>query len=118
MRHRVKSSRLNRPKDQLRSLLANMTVSVILYEKIKTTQAKAKLVRSMVDQMITIAKKKEPLQAVRALNQVLPDANAVKKLLQELKIRYKDRPSGFTRTTKIGFRVGDAAPMAQLELIQ
>ncbi len=118
MRHRVKSKRLNRPKDQLYSMLANLTVSVILYEKIKTTQAKAKLVRSMVDKMITIAKKKEPIQAVRALNQALPDPNAVKKLLQELKVRYKDRPSGFTRTTKIGFRVGDAAPMARIELIQ
>ena len=117
MRHRVNSTRLNRPKDHLNSMLANLTVSVILYEKVKTTAPKAKLVRSMIDKMITIAKGKNLPLALRRLNQILPDKNAAKKLTQELRTRYTDRTSGFTRMHKIGYRAGDAATMVELSLV-
>ncbi|MFH1012863.1 MAG: 50S ribosomal protein L17 [Candidatus Peregrinibacteria bacterium] len=117
MRHRVKTERLNRNPAHLNALLRNMATSLILYEKIKTTEARAKLVRVVVEKAITMVKKKDLSSAMRELNQFFPDKNASKKLTRELKDRYKDRPSGFTRVVKLGFRTGDAAPVVQLELV-
>ena len=117
MRHRVKSTRLNRNKAHLDSMLRNLATSIILYEKVKTTNAKAKLVKSIVDKLVTTAKKNSPVNAMRKLNSYLPDKNASKKLVRELAERYKDRPSGFVRLTHLGPRAGDAAPMVQIELV-
>ncbi|PIZ71237.1 50S ribosomal protein L17 [Candidatus Peregrinibacteria bacterium CG_4_10_14_0_2_um_filter_43_11] len=117
MRHQVKSTRINRKANHLNAMLRNLATSVILYEKVKTTEAKAKLVRPLVEKMITFAKKKELSTAIRELNQFFLDENATKKVTQELLERYKDRNSGFLRLTHKGFRAGDSARIMQIELI-
>jgi len=117
MRHAVKSKRINRNEAHLDAMLRNLVTSIILYEKVKTTRAKAKVVRPLVEKVISTARKKTPMQAMRTLNRYLPDENAAKKLVKELKERYKDRSSGFVRLTPLGFRAGDAAPMVQIELV-
>ena len=117
MRHAVKSKRLNRDGAHLDSMLRNLTTSIILYEKVKTTRSKAKLVKPIVEKLITKTKKASTMQAMRTLNAYLPDKNASKKLVRELKDRYKDRSSGFVRMTNLCFRAGDAAPMVIIELV-
>ncbi|MBU1017841.1 50S ribosomal protein L17 [Patescibacteria group bacterium] len=117
MRHAVKSTRINRDEAHLNAMLKNLVTSVVLYEKVKTTRAKAKLVKPLIEKVITTARKQTPMQAMRTLNSYLPDKNASKKLVNELKDRYKDRPSGFVRLTHLGFRAGDAASMVQIELV-
>lgn len=117
MRHRSKSKRVNRHSAHLNAMLKNLATSIILYEKVKTTEAKAKLVKPVVEKLISKAKKDSAMNAYRALNAYLPDKNASKKLMEELNKRYKDRDSGYVRLTKMGFRAGDAAPMVQIELV-
>lgn len=117
MRHRVKSTRLNRDRAHLDSMLKNMATSVILYEKVKTTKPKAKLVKPQIERIISMAKKTEPFNAMRRMNSYFSDENASKKVMNELLKRYKDRPSGFVRITALGHRPGDAAPMVQIELV-
>lgn len=98
-------------------MLRNLATSVILYEKVKTTQAKAKMVRPVIEKIITAAKGQSTMNAMRQLNAYLSDKNASKKVAQELLDRYKDRKSGFVRLTNLGFRAGDSAPMVQIELV-
>ena len=117
MRHRVKSKRINRDEAHLDSMLSNLSTSIILYEKVKTTQAKAKMVKPIIEKLITTAKKKPLPNTMRYLNAYFLDKNASKKLVQELLERYKDRNSGFVRLTNMGFRAGDSAPMVQIELV-
>lgn len=117
MRHQVKSKRANRNKAHLDSMLRNLATSIILYEKVKTTKAKAKLVVPIVEKLITKSKKSSTMNAMRYLNAYFLDKNASKKLVRELLDRYKERGSGFVRLTNLGFRAGDAAPMVQIELI-
>ncbi len=117
MRHRVKSTRLNRDSAHLDSMLRNMATSIVLYEKVKTTQSKAKLVKPIVEKLITKAKKQSLPVAMRTFNAYLTDKNASKKLARELAERFKDRSSGYLRVTPIGFRAGDSAPMVQIELV-
>ncbi len=117
MRHQVKSKRLNRNEAHLDSMLRNLATSIILYEKVKTTKAKAKIIKPIVEKLITSAKKSSGMNTYRRLNAYLLDKNASKKLVRELLDRYKDRNSGFVRLTNLGFRAGDAAPMVQIELI-
>jgi large subunit ribosomal protein L17 len=94
----------------------NLATSIILYEKVKTTQSKAKLVKSVLEKMISKAKTQDLPLATRTLNHYLLDKNATKKLTRELLDRYKDKNSGFIRITPLGFRAGDSAPMVQIEL--
>ena len=117
MRHRVKTTRLNRDKAHLDSMLRNLATTIILYEKVKTTQSKAKAVKPIVDRLITGAKKQSLPVAMRTLNAYLMDKNASKKLIRELLKRYEKRDSGFLRLIPLGYRVGDSAPMVQIELI-
>jgi len=117
MRHRVKSKRLNRDEAHLDAMTRNLATSIILYEKVKTTQPKAKLVKPIIEKLITKAKKQELPVATRSLNSYLLDKNATKKLIRELLDRYKDRSSGFLRITPLGYRAGDAASMVQIELV-
>ena len=97
-------------------MLRNLASSVIMYEKVKTTKAKAKVVRSVVEKAIT-ASKKGDLTARRKLLEILPQKMAVKKLMEVLGKRYKDKKGGYTRIIKIGHRQGDGAEMAQIELV-
>ena len=122
MRHRVKKVKLGREADHRNALLKNLATSIILHEKIKTTKAKAKAVVPKVEKMITLARavetgKKTKREVIRALEGQLFDENASRKLMEELAVRYKDRNSGFTRMTNLGFRAGDASSMVQIELI-
>lgn len=121
MRHRVKSVRLNRPQHQLKALVRNIVTSLILFEKIETTRDKAKFARGLVDRIITQAKKKvaqgDSMNAIRYMQQYLFDKNASKKVIEELVVRYKDRPSGFTRIVNTRIRGGDAAQLVQFQLV-
>ena len=117
MRHRVKSTRLNRERSHLDAMTRNLATSIILYEKVKTTEGKAKLIKPIVEKLITKAKKQDLPAAMRTLNAFLNDKNASKKLTRELVERYKERNSGYLRVTPLGFRAGDAAPMVQIELV-
>jgi large subunit ribosomal protein L17 len=99
------------------SMLGNLAVSIIRYERIKTTEAKAKEVRGLVDGMITLAKRGD-LHARRQLVSKMPhEPLIVDKLMGEIAEKYADRPSGFTRIVKLGQRSGDAASMVQIELV-
>lgn len=116
MRHRIKGKTLGRKKEPREMMLKNLTSSVLIYEKVKTTVTKAKIIKSNVDKAISIAKKND-LTARRKLIELLPQKNAIKKSMEILGQRYADRQGGYTRITKIGARQGDGAEMALIELI-
>jgi large subunit ribosomal protein L17 len=98
-------------------MLDNLAVSVLRFEKVRTTEAKAKEVRGRVDHMITLAKRGD-LSARRQLVAQMPDEPLiVDKLMSELATKYADRASGYTRIVKIGPRLGDAAAIVQIELV-
>ena len=117
MRHLNSKTIFSRPKGEREMMLRNLASSVIIYEKVKTTATKAKVVRSLVEKIITISKKGD-LNARRRVISLLPQKNAVKKSFEVLSKRYADRSSGFTRLTKLQNRQGDGAPIIQIELIQ
>ena len=93
-----------------------MATSLVLYEKIETTEAKAKVLRPYVEKMITLGKK-NTLHARRQLLAKLYLESAVKKMLDELSPRYKERKGGYLRIVKLGFRQGDAAKMVKIEFV-
>jgi len=97
-------------------MLANMTVSLMLHEKIKTTEAKAKAVRRVAEKLITLGKRGS-LHARRLAMSRFHDHEAIKKVFDNLALRYADRKGGYTRITKISNRIGDGAPMAVIELV-
>jgi large subunit ribosomal protein L17 len=116
MRHRHGLRKLNRTSEHRLAMLRNMSVSLLTHEAIKTTLPKAKELRRVVEPLITLAK--EPTLANKRLAfSRLRDRDAVVKLFDELGPRYKARPGGYTRVLKMGFRVGDNAPMAFVELV-
>lgn len=116
MRHRMSGRKLNRTKSHRRALFANLAVALLTHEQIKTTLPKAKDLRRVADKMITLGKRGD-LHARRQALATLRDEAAVKKLFDVLGPRYQDRPGGYTRVLKAGFRHGDAAPMAFIELV-
>ena len=116
MRHRNKGRKLGRLKAPRTHLLKNLAQSIILYEKVRTTEAKAKEVRSVVERLITAGKKPD-VSTRRLLLRRVPTESAVKKLIEVLGPRYKNRNGGYTRITKIGQRQGDAAKMVMIELV-
>lgn len=117
MRHKIKKIRLTTDKSHRTALLRNLAMSVIIYEKVKTTNAKAKMVQPFIDKLINIAKKKEKREAIREIERLLQHENSSKKIMEVLVEKYKDRPSGYTRMTKLGYRNGDNAPVVQIELV-
>lgn len=116
MRHRNTGKILDRKIGPRTALLRSLVTSVILLEKVKTTKAKAKAVKPLIERMITIGKAGD-LTARRQLAQTLYGTNAVKKVMEALAPRYKDRKGGYTRLTNLGRREGDSAEMVQLELV-
>ncbi len=117
MPHQIAGRRLGRAGDHRRHMLANLAVAVLRYERVKTTEAKAKEVRGLVDGFITTAKRGD-LSARRSLAADLPhEPLIVEKLMGELADKYAERASGFTRILKIGPRLGDAAPIVLIELV-
>jgi large subunit ribosomal protein L17 len=117
MPHRTAGRKLSRTSSHRLSMLSNLAVAVLRYERVKTTEAKAKEVRGIVDGMITTAKRGD-LSARRQLVSRLPhEPLIIEKLMGELSEKYADRSSGYTRITRIGERLGDAAPLVQIELV-
>ncbi|MDD4995504.1 MAG: 50S ribosomal protein L17 [Patescibacteria group bacterium] len=117
MRHRVKNKTLDRKKAPREALLRNLVSSLILYEKVKTTKAKARVIKPLVDKMITLGKH-GTLASRRQAHKFFYIENPVKKIFEDLAVRYKDRNGGYTRMTKLGFRKGDSAEIVQIELIK
>ena len=117
MPHRVAGRKLSRTHAHRMSMLGNLAVSVLRYEKIQTTEAKAKEVRGVVDGMITLAKRGDLHARRQLVSRMPPEPLIVDKLMTEIAEKYADRASGFTRIVKIGQRAGDAAPMVQIELV-
>ncbi len=116
MRHRNSGRKLNRTAEHRRALFANMAAALIKHEQIVTTLPKAKELRSVVDRFITLAKRGD-LHARRIAASRLRDEDMVKKLFETLGPRYENRNGGYTRVLKAGFRYGDSAPLAVIELV-
>jgi large subunit ribosomal protein L17 len=116
MRHGHGLRKLNRTSSHRLAMLRNMMNSLIEHEVIKTTVPKAKELRRVVEPMITLSKESTVANMRLAFDR-LRDRNSVTKLFGELGPRYKARPGGYTRILKMGFRVGDNAPMALVELV-
>ena len=116
MRHRLGLRKLNRTSAHRLAMLRNMTVSLLRHETIKTTLPKAKELRPIVEKLITLAKRGDLHARRQAAAQLKQDA-VVAKLFEVLGPRYKDRQGGYVRVLKAGFRYGDMAPMAIIELV-
>ncbi len=116
MRHAHGHRKLNRTASHRRAMFANMAASLIKHEQIVTTLPKAKELRRIADRLITLGKKGGLHRRRQAIAQTR-DESAAKKLFDVLADRYKDRPGGYTRVLKAGFRYGDSAPMAVIELV-
>ena len=116
MRHGHGLRKLNRTSEHRLAMLQNMMNSLLTHEAIKTTVPKAKELRRVVEPMITLAKEDSVANRRLAFNR-LRDRDVVTKLFNELGPRFKARPGGYTRILKCGFRVGDNAPMAFVELV-
>lgn len=116
MRHKLKGRKLNRTSSHRAAMFANMAVSLIMNEQIKTTVPKAKELRPYVEILVTKARKNN-LAVRREIISKIKDKGAVEKLMSVLANRYKERPGGYTRIVKAGFRYGDAAPVAYIEFV-
>ena len=116
MRHRNGARKLNRTSSHRKAMFSNMAVSLLIHEQIKTTLPKAKELRRVADKMITLGKR-GTLHTRRQAFSYLRDDTAVSKLFGALAQRYKERGGGYTRVLKAGFRYGDNAPMAFIELV-
>jgi len=116
MRHGLGLRKLNRTSEHRLAMLRNMMNSLIEHEVIKTTLPKAKELRSVIEPMITLAKEATLANRRLAFDR-LRDRGSVTKLFADLGPRFKTRPGGYTRILKMGFRVGDNAPMALVELV-
>ena len=116
MRHGTSGRKFNRTSSHRKAMFANMAVALIKHEQIKTTLPKAKDLRRVVDRLITLGKRGD-LHARRQALTVLRDTKIAAKLFDDLAPRYKDRPGGYTRVIKAGFRYGDMAPMGIIELV-
>jgi large subunit ribosomal protein L17 len=115
--HRIDGRKLSRKQGPRLALYRNLTVSVLRYERVKTTEAKAKEVRGRVERMITLAKRGD-LAARRAVVAEFPNEPlVVNKLFDTIAPKYADRTSGYTRIVRLGQRQGDAAEIVQLELV-
>ncbi len=117
MRHGNGLRKLNRTSEHRQAMLRNMMNSLIQHEAIKTTLPKAKELRRVVEPMITLAKVKSVANMRLAFSR-LRDRDSVTKLFSDLGPRFAKRPGGYTRILKMGFRVGDNAPMAFVELVE
>jgi large subunit ribosomal protein L17 len=116
MRHRKSGRQLNRNSSHRKAMFQNMTVSLLNHEIIKTTLPKAKELRRVAEPLITMARS-DSVHKRRVAFSRLRDSDTVTKLFNELGPRYKDRPGGYTRILKTGYRAGDNAPMAYIELV-
>jgi large subunit ribosomal protein L17 len=116
MRHRKSGKKLGRNSSHRKAMYRNMAASLVHHEIIRTTLPKAKELRRVIEPLITLAKIDEPMKRRLAFDRIR-DREAVTKLFNELGPRYKNRPGGYLRIMKAGFRPGDSAPVAYVELV-
>ncbi len=116
MRHRYAGRKLNRNSSHRQAMFRNMTASLVRHELIKTTLAKAKELRRYAEPLINLSKEDSVAKRRLAFNRIR-DREVVTKLFEELGPRYQERPGGYIRVLKCGFRTGDNAPMAIVELV-
>ena len=116
MRHRKSGRKFNRNSPQRNSLMKGLAISIIEHESVKTTLAKAKEIRGFLEPLVTLAKK-NTVANQRLAQARLGSKEAVAKLFDELGPRYADRPGGYLRVVKRGYRTGDKAPAAQIEFV-
>lgn len=117
MRHGVKTGRFDRPTGYRQMMFRNLVTEILDHEKIKTTEPKAKTLRTMAEKMITLAKAGD-LNSRRQAISFIMDKKVIEKLFKELGPRYADRHGGYTRIMKLGMRLGDGASMVQIELVK
>ena len=118
MRHRSKKKKVGRNSAQRSSLLRNLATSLVLHEKLETTESKAKALKTVIEKLIGHSLKDEPREAIRKLNAYFYDKAAARKMIEVLKPRYQDRKSGFTRIRAVGIRKGDNGKVCRIELLQ
>lgn len=124
MRHKIAGRKLSRGKDEREALRRNLVKQLFEHERIRTTRAKAQAARSKAERLITLAKRgneagdAKMVQARRLAAARLADPETVKKLFEDIAPRYENRPGGYTRIIKLGPRMGDAADMVLLELVE
>ena len=116
MRHLKSKRKLNKTSSHRKAMLGNMAVALIKHEQIQTTLPKAKELAPFVDKLITLGKKGDLASRKKAYS-ILPEKQWTSKIFDELSERYKERDGGYTRVLKAGFRYGDSAPMAVIELV-
>ena len=113
----MNTPKLGRKTDNRNRTLRNLVTSLFLYEKIRTTEAKAKAMRPMAERLMTLSRSENSLEARRRAKALLFDSNAVAKIFEDILPRAGARTSGFIRITKLPVRPGDGSPMAQVELL-
>jgi len=116
MRHQIKVKKLNRTKSHREAMLANMATSLFEHRMIETTEAKAKELKKLVDRLISTAKA-DTVAARRQVARTIRNKKIHQKLFTEIVPQFKERPSGFTRVLKVGFRRGDSAMISVVELL-
>jgi len=117
MAHRIAGRKLGRKHGPRMALYRNLTVAVLRYEQVRTTEARAKEVRGFVERMITLAKDGSLTARRRVVAELPEEPLVVDKLFSEIAPRYAGRTSGYTRIVRLGPRNGDAAPIVQIELV-
>ena len=117
MRHKIAGRKLNRSSGHRRAMYRNLVTDLLDYEKITTTEAKAKEVRGLAEKMISLGKKGGLHSRRRAVSFII-DKKVADKVFTDLASRYAERPGGYTRITKLGPRLGDGAAMVRLELVE
>ncbi len=116
MRHRVDGRHFGRTANQRKALLRSLLASLIKYERIETTVAKAKAVRELAERLVTFGKKGD-LHSRRLALSYLPNKELIRKLFTDIAPRFSDRNGGYVRVVRTGFRIKDSAPMAILEFV-
>ena len=116
MRHRVAGRHLKRDSSHRKALFRNLITELLRHERIETTEAKAKAIRADAEKLITLAKRGD-VHARRLAARTITDPDVTKKLFDTLGARYKERPGGYTRLFKVGPRLGDAAEVVIMELV-
>ena len=117
MRHKIAGRKLDRSSGHRRALYRNLVTDLLNYEKVTTTEAKAKEIRGIAEKMISLGKK-GGLNSRRQAATFIIDKKVTEKVFNDLAPRYAERPGGYTRITKLGFRLGDGAAMVKLELVE
>ncbi|EKD48099.1 MAG: hypothetical protein ACD_65C00126G0009 [uncultured bacterium] len=117
MRHQNKKNKVSLPSGRREAVIKGLAESLIIYEKIETTEGRAKALKTFMDKLINMAKKESKMNAIREVSKYINDKNASKKLFEVIVKKCEGKASGYTRVVKTGRRAGDSAHMALIEII-